>query len=112
MSSQNNGRIRVVVTGMGGMTPLGLSVDEYWNNLVNGTSGIAPITLFDASEYPCRIAGEVKDFDPVQYINSREARRMARFSQIAVAAAGVAIEDAELDLSSEDVERMGVLLGS
>lgn len=112
MSSENNGRIRVVVTGMGGMTPLGLSVDDFWNNLVNGKSGIAPITLFDASEYPCRIAGEVKGFDPGQYINSREARRMARFSQIAIAAAGVAIEDAGLNLSSEDAERIGVLLGS
>ena len=105
-------RTRVVITGMGALTPLGQSVDEYWNGLVEGRSGIGPITLCDASEYPCKIAGEVSDFDPAQFIDAKEARRMARFSQLAVAAAGLAIEDAALDMSREDPERLGVVIGN
>ena len=65
---------RVVVTGMGAVTPLGQSVDQYWKNLVQGKSGIGPITLCDATPFPCRIAGEVSDFDPRQYLDAREAR--------------------------------------
>ena len=94
------------------MTPLGQSVDEYWDNLVQGSSGIGPLTLCDPTPFPCQIAGEVTGFDPGQYINPKEARRMARFSQLAVAAAGTAIEDAGLDLSREDDERMGVVMGN
>jgi 3-oxoacyl-[acyl-carrier-protein] synthase II len=105
-------RKRVVITGMGAVTPLGQSVDEYWKNLVKGVSGVAPITLCDASPFPCRIAGEVKGFDPEQHMNPKEARRMARFSQLAVAAAGLAIKDAWLDMSKEDPERMGVVMGN
>jgi 3-oxoacyl-[acyl-carrier-protein] synthase II len=105
-------RKRVVITGMGAVTPLGQSVEEYWKNLVRGVSGIAPITLCDASPFPCRIAGEVKGFDPEQHMNPKEARRMARFSQLAVAAAGLAIKDAWLDMSKEDPERMGVVMGN
>ena len=105
-------RTRVVITGMSALTPLGQSVDEYWRNLLTGNSGIGPITLCDASEFPCRIAGEVSDFDPAQFMDPKEARRMARFSQLAVAAAGLAIEDARLDMSKEDPERLGVLLGN
>ena len=100
------------MTGMGAMTPLGRLVDEYWNNLVEGRSGIGPITLCDASEFPSRIAGEVKDFDPGDYVNPKEARRMARFSQLAVAAAMVAAEDAGLSLSRQDPERLGVVMGN
>ena len=107
-----NSRRRVVVTGMGVVSPLGESVDEYWGKLVRGESGIAPITLADASPFPCQIAGEVKDFDPGKYIDAKEARRMARFSQLAVAAAGLAIEDAELDLSGQDDTRIGVVMGN
>ena len=107
-----DGNRRVVVTGMGIVSPLGNSVDEYWDALVNGRSGIGPITLCDASEFPCRIAGEVKDFDAGQYMNTKEARRMARFSQLAVASAALAIEDAGLDLSSIDSERFGVVMGN
>ena len=103
---------RAVVTGMGAVTPLGESVEEFWRNLVRGKSGVAPITLCDASPFPCRIAGEVTGFDPVKYMDSREARRMARFSQQAVAAAALAIEDAGLDLSKEDPERLGVVMGN
>ena len=105
-------RRRVVVTGMGVITPLGHSVDDYWEALVRGKSGIAPITLCDPTPFPCRIAGEVKDFDPGRYMDSREARRLARFSQLAVAAAALAIEDAGLDHSSQDDERMGVVMGN
>ena len=94
------------------MTPLGQSVDEYWTGLVEGKSGIGPMTLYDPDPYPCKIAGEVWDFDPTQYINAKDARRMARFSQLAVAAAAAAVEDSGLDLSHEDPERLGVVLGN
>lgn len=107
-----NGRLRVVVTGMGAVTPLGNTVDEFWNALVHGQSGVAPITLCDASEFPCRIAGEVKGFDPGQYMSLKEARRMARFSQLAVASAAMAIEDAGVQLSAVDDERFGVVMGN
>ena len=112
VSRSTRTRRRVVITGMGALTPLGETVDEYWNNLVQGKSGVAPMTLYDSSEYPCRIAGEVENFDPGQYINPKEGRRMARFSQLAVAAAGLAIEDAGLDLSKESAERLGVVFGN
>ena len=108
----NNHRTRVVITGMGALTPLGETVDEYWDGLINGRSGIGPITLCDPSSYPSKIAGEVSGFDPGQYINPKEARRMARFAQLAVAASGLAIEDAGLNLSKEDPERMGVVMGN
>jgi 3-oxoacyl-[acyl-carrier-protein] synthase II len=97
---------------MGAVTPLGTSVDEFWAGLVAGRSGIGPITLCDPSEYPCQIAGEVWGFDPGKYINPREARRMARFSQLALAAAHMAVEDSGLDMDREDAERIGVLLGN
>ena len=107
-----NQRRRVVVTGMGVVSPLGESVDQYWQSLLNGQSGIRPMTLADPDDYPCKVAGEVPDFDPAKYINPREARRMARFSQMAVAAAALAIEDAALNLSAEDDERIGVVMGN
>ena len=107
-----NATTRVVITGMGAMTPLGESIDEYWDNLANGRSGIGPMTLCDPSEFPSRISGEVTGFDPGDYIDRREHRRMARFSQMAVAAAGVAMEDAGLNLSKEDTDRIGVVMGN
>ena len=103
---------RVVITGMGAITPLGETVEEYWGNLVNGVSGIGPMTLCDPSQYPSRISAEVGGFDPGAYIDRREHRRMARFSQMSVAAAGLAIEDAGLDLSGEDSDRIGVVMGN
>ena len=103
---------RVVITGMGAITPLGETVEEYWDNLVNGVSGIGPMTLCDPSQYPSRISAEVSGFDPGTYIDRREHRRMARFSQMSVAAAGLAIEDAGLDLSAEDTDRIGVVMGN
>ena len=105
-------RARVVVTGMGALSPLGESVEELWNGLVEGRSGIGLMTLCDPSDFPCKIAGEVTGFDPRQFVDGREARRMARFSQLAVAAAGLAVEDAGLDLSREDPERLGVVMGN
>ena len=108
----DNQRRRVVVTGLGAITPLGLTADEFWDNLVAGKSGIGPMTLCDPTDYPCQIAGQADDFNPNDYIGSREARRMARFSQLAVAAAMQAVADADLDIAGEDAYRVGVLLGN
>ena len=108
----NQNRKRVVITGMGVMSPLGKTVDEYWNGLVKGKSGIGKITLCDTKEFPSDIAGEVDDFDPAQYANPKETRRMARFSQMAVAAAATAIENSTLNLSVEDGTRLGVVMGN
>ena len=105
-------RTRVVITGMGAMTPLGQTPEAFWDNLVAGISGIGPMTLCDPTDYPCRISGEVSDFDPGQYMNPKEARRMARFSQLAVASALTAVESADLDISKEDPFRVGVVLGN
>jgi len=105
-------RVRVVITGMGAMTPLGETPEEYWKNLAAGTSGIGPMTLCDPEGYPCQISGEVSGFDPVTYINNKEARRMARFTQLAVAAALQAIETASYDISKDDPYRVGVILGN
>lgn len=105
-------RNRVVVTGMGALTPLAHTAKESWRGLVEGKSGIGPMTLCDPSAFPCQIAGEVKDFDPVQFIHVKEARRMARFSQLAVAAAQQAVEDAGLNIDSANSYRYGVLLGN
>ena len=103
---------RVVVTGLGVMSPLGESVDEYWDSLKNSKSGISNITLCDTSGFPSAIAGEVSGFDAGQYINPKEARRMARFSQLAVSAASTAIEDSKLDFNKENLERFGVVMGN
>ena len=105
-------RNRVVVTGMGALTPLAHTAKESWRGLVEGKSGIGPMTLCDPSAFPCQIAGEVKDFDPVQFIHVKEARRMARFSQLAVAAAQQAVEDAGLNIDSANSYSCGVLLGN
>ncbi len=107
----NNHR-RVVVTGLGAMTPLALTLKETWEGLLAGRSGIGPITQFDASELPVRIAGELKGFKAREYINFKDARRMARCSQVAVAMAQEALADAGLDLPLADEERVGVLVGS
>jgi len=97
---------------MGAMTPLGETPEEYWNNLVSGKSGIGPMSLCDPDGYPCRISGEVSGFDPGTYIGSKEARRMARFTQLAVAAALQAVEAAAYDISKDDPYRVGVVLGN
>ena len=105
-------RVRVVITGMGAMTPLGETPEEYWKNLVAGTSGIGPMTLCDPEGYPCQISGEVSGFAPATYIGNKDARRMARFTQLAVAAALQAVEAADYDISKDDPYRVGVLLGN
>ena len=105
-------RVRVVITGMGAMTPLGETPEEYWKSLAAGTSGIGPMTLCDPEGYPCQISGEVSGFDPSAYIGVKEARRMARFTQLAVAAALQAVESASYDISKDDPYRVGVILGN
>jgi 3-oxoacyl-[acyl-carrier-protein] synthase II len=108
----DNYRRRVVITGMGALTPLGNSVEEFWKGCIEGRSGIDWITLVDTTNYPVKFDGEVRNFDPQDYMDRKEARRMARFSQFGVAAARMAIEDAGLRLESEDLTRVGVLLGN
>ena len=103
---------RVVITGLGAVTPLGQSVDDFWGGLKSGISGVGKMTLCDPSGYPCQIAGEVSEFDYSQYINKREARRMARFSQMAVVAGLQAMESSRLNLANEDPFRLGIILGN
>jgi 3-oxoacyl-[acyl-carrier-protein] synthase II len=105
-------RPRVVVTGMGAITPLGLNVGDTWQALIEGRSGIGRITQFDASAYPTQIAGEVKGFDPGDYMDAREAKRIARFSQFAVAGAKMALEDAGLTVDAGNAEDVGVVMGT
>ncbi|MFW6135265.1 MAG: beta-ketoacyl-ACP synthase II [Chloroflexota bacterium] len=106
------GKRRVVVTGIGAMTPLGLTMEETWRRLLAGESGIGHITQFDASELPVRIAGELKGFDATAYIEYKEARRMARCSKVAVATAQEAVADAGLSVPVDEAERVGTLIGS
>jgi len=105
-------RRRVVVTGLGMLSPVGIGVEEGWKALVAGRSGIGPITQFDPSSFPTRIAGEVKGFDPEKYMEKKEARRNDRFIQFALAAAQMAMEDAGVDMAREDPERFGAIVGS
>ena len=105
-------RPRVFITGLGAMTPLGLGVDAFWTSLVKGQSGIGAITCFDTTGFPCRIGGEVRGFDARDHMDRKAARRMARFSQLAVAATRESIEDAGLDLDAEERARIGVVLGN
>ena len=103
---------RVVVTGVGALTPVGNTADELWSALIQGRSGIGPITKFDSTGYPTRIAGEVKNFDPLVYVDKKEARRLDPYLQYAVASAVMAVEDAALDTGKVAGERFGVLIGS
>ena len=103
---------RVVVTGMGAITPIGNSVEEFWNGLKEKKVGIAPITYFDTTDYKAKLAAEVKDFDPKQFMDPKAAKRMEQFCQFAVAATRQAVEDAGLDMSQEDPFRVGVSIGS
>ena len=103
---------RVVVTGVGVITPVGNTVQEFWKSLVEGKSGIGVTTSFDASAYDCRIAGEIKGFNPSAFISPKEEKRMERFVQFAVSAAKMAVQDSGIDISKEDVHQFGVLLGS
>ncbi|WP_414546306.1 beta-ketoacyl-ACP synthase II [Nostoc sp. CCY0012] len=105
-------RKRVVVTGVGAITPIGKTPDEYWEGLLSGRNGIDHITFFDASRHDCRIAGEVKNFDPHDYMDRKEAKRMDRFSQFGVSAAKQALADAKLVINELNAEQVGVMIGS
>jgi 3-oxoacyl-[acyl-carrier-protein] synthase II len=105
-------RRRVVVTGLGLVSPVGIGVEPSWQSLVAGRSGIGPITQFDASTYPTRIAGEVKNFEPGDFMDKKEARRNDRFIQLGLAAADMAVKDSGLDLDKEDPEQIGCIVGA
>lgn len=106
------GRRRVVVTGLGAITPIGNNVEEFWQGIHEEKTGFAPISYFDTAEYRCKLAAEVKNFDPTQYMDKKAARRMEQFCQFAVAAAGEAIRDAGLVMEQEDAYRVGCSIGS
>ena len=103
---------RVVITGLGAVTPIGIGKDEFWQALLAGVSGVGKITRFDASQYTTQIAGEVKDFDPTLYIDKKEAKRMDRCTQFAVAASKMAFEDSGINLETEDRARIGTMIGT
>lgn len=103
---------RVVVTGMGVISPIGNNLDEFWNSIKEEKVGIGPITKFDTTDFKVKLAGEVKNFNPKDHMDAKLARRMETFSQYAVVAAGQALEQSGLDLKTEDVTRIGVCVGS
>jgi len=109
---QDGERRRVVVTGLGMITPLGSTVEKTWDGIIAGRSGIGPITRFDATGLETRIAGEVRDFDPLDYMDRKEIRRSDRFVHFAVAAAGQALRSARLEITPELAPRIGVAFGS
>jgi len=103
---------RVVITGMGIVSPVGLTLDENWQNITNGVSGIGAIDKFDSTGYPCQVAGQVKDFDPAKYMAGKEARRMDRFIQLGMAASLDAFKDSGLEVNEQNAERIGTYIGS
>jgi len=103
---------RVVVTGIGTLTPIGNNLNDYWNGLINGVPGAAPITLFDASKFKTRFACEVKGFDPTQFMERKEARKLDRFAQLALVASDMAVIDAQIDKETIDKDRVGVIFAS
>ena len=105
-------RTRVLVTGLGAVTPAGTNVRDFWENMLAGRSGIDHITFFDTTDFPCKFAGEITEFVPADFMDRKAARRMGRFSQLMVAAAREAITDAALDLESQNLNRIGVLVGN
>src|SRR5256886_17301555 len=109
---QDGERRRVVVTGLGMITPLGSTVEKTWDGIVQGRSGIGPISRFDATGLETTIAGEVRDFDPLDYIDRKEIRRSDRFVHFAVASAGQALKSARLEITPELAPRIGVAFGS
>jgi len=108
----NNSKKRVVITGIGIITPIGIGKDEFLSSIKNGKSGVGQITAFDASGFTTRIAAEVKNFVPENYIDKKKVRRMDRFCQFGFSAAKMAVEDSGIDFSKEDLTRVGVILGS
>ena len=103
---------RVVITGLGVVSPVGTGKEAFWDAMMSGKNGIDKITRFDAAEYKAQIAGEVKDFDPADYMDKKESKRIDRYAQFAMAAAKLAVEDAKLDLEQENLERIGTCVGS
>ncbi len=103
---------RVVVTGLGALSPIGTTADEFWSSLLQGRSGVGPITKFDTEGYPTRIAGEVRNFDPLNFVDKKDARRLDPYLQYAVASSVLAVQDAALDTGKVDGSRFGVLIGS
>jgi 3-oxoacyl-[acyl-carrier-protein] synthase II len=103
---------RVVITGIGVIAPNGIGIDAFWDSLVHGRSGVRNITHFDASSYSCKVAGEVKDFEPLNYMSPKSARRMDRFSQFAVACTQMALKDASIEVNEENSNKIGIALGS
>ena len=103
---------RVVITGLGALTPIGNDVNTMWNNMLEGMGGAAPITKFDSDKFDTKFACEVKDFDEEKYLNKKEARRMDLFTQYAIATATMAMDDSKIDLEAVDRERFGVVYGS
>ena len=103
---------RVVITGVGVISPVGIGKEAFWDAMMAGKNGIGRITRFDPTDYKAQVAGEVKDFEPADYMDKKEAKRIDRYAQFAVAASKLAIEDAKLDLEKEDLERIGTFVGS
>ncbi len=103
---------RVVVTGLGAVTPIGSDVSEYWNGLISGKNGVALITHFDTSKFDTKFAAEVKDFNPEKYFDKKSVKRLDRFSQFAIAASVQAMEDAKVNLETLNKEKAGVVFGS
>jgi 3-oxoacyl-[acyl-carrier-protein] synthase II len=103
---------RVVITGLGAITPIGKNLVDYWDALLQGKSGVGAVTLFDASDHACRIAAEVKDFDPHKYLDKKDAKRMDRFAQFGVCASIQAIADAKFEINELNAEQVGVLIGT
>lgn len=103
---------RVVITGVGAVTPLGNNVETTWNNIKNGVSGVGPLTRVNADEYPAKVAAEIREFNVEEFIDKKEARKMDRFTQYAVAASLMAVKDADLTINEENAPRVGVWIGS
>jgi len=112
MEETNLSDRRVVITGLGAITPLGLTVDDYWQGLIDGKNGIGPITTFDISSYPVKVAGEINTFEPTDYMHIKRADRTARCTQFAIAAAKMALESARLDMSREKPGRVGTVIAT
>ena len=103
---------RVVVTGLGALTPIGNTVDQYWKGLISGVSGAAPITYFDASEFKTKFACELKGFDPEQFMDRKLARKMDRFAQYAIVSSDEALSDSNLNINDNNRDRIGVIWGA
>jgi 3-oxoacyl-[acyl-carrier-protein] synthase II len=112
MTSPGSGRPRIVITGLGVVSPVGIGLKQTWSSLVNGVSGVGPITRFDSTDFAVKLAAEATDFDPNDFMDAKQARRTGRFVQFSIAASRMAVESAKLDMSKEQAERVGVSIGT